>query len=495
MKECPLCQSCFPDHVELCPDHDQPTKSTFRFETVIHERYRLEKRIGQGSMSVVYRAHDSVRHRTKAIKIILPEFLGNDPNLSDRFLDEATAVTALHHPGIVAITDSGMLNGVVPFLVMEFVTGPSLEELLFMSGALAPERALVYISTIGSALAAAHKLGLLHGDLKPHNILIERNQPLGNAIKILDFGLSKIKSGRLQGSLVPKVSGMLRSPLYLAPEEWSDCEPDNRSDIYSLGIILYQMLAGDVPFKGKSIPAIMKQHLMSPPPPITGQSHRIPSELEAVMLHALEKDPDKRPATVEDFVAELRRSIEGGAPPAEREAAETLSQRVGSQRGELRESSAGQEDERTTEDFRESPRANLDQTIVTSTIHASPFDRTLSGHVHPSGKEELAGDRTVVINAPPSALDDTVVLASSPYPAEGSSNISNDQPLTPQNSEQAWEGSGVLNATGEMHNSAGTIDSETEQLSRSVSPVLLVAGVILVVLLIAAGVIYSHIYQ
>ena len=155
---------------------------------------------------------------------------------------------------------------------MDFIQGVSLRETLKNGGAVAPLSALEYLEAIGNGVASAHAKGIIHGDLKPRNILIEPDRPLSHGIKITDFGLSSIKTGKLRGRVVGKGSGVLRSPLYLAPEEWSEEESDNRSDIYSLGVILYQMLSGRVPFDGKSIPAIMKRHLMDQPPPIAGCS-------------------------------------------------------------------------------------------------------------------------------------------------------------------------------------------------------------------------------
>lgn len=307
MKECSACQSCFPDTSNFCTYDGQPVKLTLPIENVIRERYRLEKRIGQGSVSIVFLARDLVQETSHAVRIILPELVGRDAEIGKLFLRDAAATAAVSHPNIVAVTDSGMLKGVVPFILMEFVSGQSLQEKLSNRGALRPSEALTYVSAIGAGLAVAHKLGVVHGDLKPRSILMARDKALVETLKLTDFGLSRLKSGRLYGpTAVPKAAGMLRSPLYLAPEEWSDGESDNRSDIYSLAVILYQMLTGEVPFRGKSIPAIMKQHLMAAPPSIAARFSGISIELEAAVFHALQKDPANRPITVDQFIAELR---------------------------------------------------------------------------------------------------------------------------------------------------------------------------------------------
>jgi formylglycine-generating enzyme required for sulfatase activity len=143
--------------------------------------------------------------------------------------------------------------------------------------------------------------------LKPLNIMFQEGLPVSEGLKVLDFGLAKIKSGELLGSFVQaKTSGLMGSPFYMAPEQWGDEEPDARADIYSLGVILYQMLGGDVPFKGTSIPSIMKKHLTQAPPPLASLGVQVPPQIEAVVRHALEKEAENRPASVEDFIRELR---------------------------------------------------------------------------------------------------------------------------------------------------------------------------------------------
>lgn len=310
MRECPACRQCFPDQVERCPNDNQPTRQTFSIENHLAGRYLLQNRIGQGSVSVVYSAHDQQNNNTVAIKIILPDLMGNDSIVRDSFLNEARAAAALRHPNIVTITECGVANEVIPFIVMEFVSGSSLQDILAGQRALPTREAGEYVSAIAAGLGSAHEAGIVHGDLKPRNILVKPDQPIVEGVKILDFGMSGLKAGRLRGARVAKRGGMLRSANYLAPEEWSDDEePQATSDIYSLGVILYQMLAGDLPFKGSNS-AIMKQHLMNTPPPLVGRAGPISGELEAVVQRALSKEPEQRPATMAEFVAELQAAID-----------------------------------------------------------------------------------------------------------------------------------------------------------------------------------------
>lgn len=322
MKECPACRRCFPDDINHCPQDGDVTTHSLLGEPILDARYQLEKRLGQGGMGVVFQARHIFLKTAHAIKVILPDLVGNDPMLVTRFRQEALAAAAIRHQNIIAVTDFGVVRGTMPFLVMEFVNGKSLQDILAEEGAMQPARALEIISAIGAGVAAAHKQNIVHRDLKPLNIMMQTNVPVAEGLKILDFGLAKIKSGELLGSFVQaKTSGLMGSPFYMAPEQWSDDEPDSRADIYSLGIILYQMLSGDVPFKGSSIPSIMKKHLTLPPASFQSLGIQVPPRIEAVVRHALEKEVEARIPTVADFLAELRAALNSSdaAVPKRRE--------------------------------------------------------------------------------------------------------------------------------------------------------------------------------
>ncbi|HKQ53832.1 MAG TPA: bifunctional serine/threonine-protein kinase/formylglycine-generating enzyme family protein, partial [Pyrinomonadaceae bacterium] len=310
MKECPVCRRCFPDHVNHCPDDGDATTLSIAGEPILDGRYQLERRIGHGGMGVVFQARHIFLKTAHAIKVILPDLVGNDPMLVTRFRQEALAAAAIRHQNIIAVTDFGVVRGTMPFLVMEFVSGRSLHEILAAKGALPPADALEILAAVGAGVGAAHRQGIIHRDLKPLNIMFQEGLPTAEAVKVLDFGLAKIKSGELLGSFVQaKTSGLMGSPFYMAPEQWGDEEPDARADIYSLGVILFQMLAGDVPFKGTSIPSIMKKHLTQEPPAFDSFNVNVPPQIERVVRHALEKESENRPASVEEFVQELRVAI------------------------------------------------------------------------------------------------------------------------------------------------------------------------------------------
>ena len=310
MKECPACHRCFPDQVNHCPSDGDRLKFLISLDNILDERYQLEMKLGQGGMGMVFKARHVFIKTQHAIKIILPDLVGNDPSLTARFRQEAMAAAAIRHPNTVSVTDYGILNDTTPYLVMEFVEGRSLHDLLSQEKRLAWEQAVEIMLAVCAGVGAAHQQGIVHRDLKPLNIMLKADTPPSEGVKVLDFGLAKIKSGELLGSFVAaQTQGMMGSPFYMAPEQWGDEDIDARSDIYSLGVLLYQMLAGDVPFKGNTIPSIMNKHLNTPPVLLSERGVEVPEQLESAVRHALEKDPAKRPQSIEEFAAELRASL------------------------------------------------------------------------------------------------------------------------------------------------------------------------------------------
>jgi serine/threonine-protein kinase len=314
MKECQVCKNCFSDDVATCPNDGMPTVHTLPGEPVLEGKYHIERRLGQGGMGVVYKARHAYLKTQLAIKVILPDLVGNDPQLVTRFRQEALAAAAIRHQNVVNVTDYGVVDGTMPFLVMEYVEGESLHDLLAREGKLPPERALELMTAVCAGVGAAHHQGIVHRDLKPLNIMICSDKPnLSQAVKILDFGLAKIKSGELLGSFIQaQTTGLMGSPYYMAPEQWADEEPDQRADIYSLGVMFYQMITGDVPFKGSSIPAIMKKHITDPPPSLADGGLTVTPALELALAHAFRKKPENRTPTVDAFIEELTTAIHPG---------------------------------------------------------------------------------------------------------------------------------------------------------------------------------------
>jgi len=311
MKECPACHRCFPEQVNHCPQDGDLLKFLIQGDTTLDGRYLLEQKLGQGGMGMVFKARHVFLKTQHAVKIILPDLVGNDPSLTTRFRQEAMAAAAIRHQNTVHVTDYGVVNGTTPFLVMEYIEGRSLHEVLVQQGRLPGRVAVEIMLAVCAGVSAAHRRDIFHRDLKPLNILLKQGEPPSEGVKVLDFGLAKIKSGELLGSFVAaQTQGMMGSPYYMAPEQWGDDDVDARSDIYSLGVILYQMLAGEVPFRGNSVPAIMKKHLSDAPQPLGERGVEVPEPLARAVSRSLEKEPALRYQTVEELSADLRAALE-----------------------------------------------------------------------------------------------------------------------------------------------------------------------------------------
>src|SRR5213080_204658 len=319
MKECPSCRGCFPDDIIHCPQDGDATLPSLLGEPILDARYQLERRLGHVGIGVVFRARHIFLKTSHAIKIILPDLVGNDPMLVTRFRQEALAAAAIRHQNIIAVTDFGVVRGTMPFLVMEFVRGKSLQDVMSEEGAMPPLRAFELIQPICAGIAAAHRQHIVHRDLKPLNVMIQDGVPVSEGAKILDFGLAKIKSGELLGSFIAaQTTGLMGSPFYMAPEQWSDEPPDARADIYSLGVMLFQMLSGEVPFKGSSIPSIMKKHITADVPTFASKGVDVPPQIEAVVRHALEKDPKYRTPSADEFARELGEAMKAASAELKR---------------------------------------------------------------------------------------------------------------------------------------------------------------------------------
>lgn len=276
----------------------------------LDKRYTLEQRLGKGGMGSVYRAKHVHLKSTHAVKIISPEVVQSDPSLLVRFTQEAILVASIQHPNIVSVTDFGIEVADTLYLVMEYIDGISLEEMLRTDGALTPARAFEILKPIAMGVGAAHKQGITHRDLKPLNVMLRRGAPLAQAVKVLDFGLAKIKNTESFSSLIlAKTTNLLGSPHYMPPEQWDNENVDARSDIYSIGVILFRMLTGHLPFDGSSMPNIMYQHMQAPVPAFASLGLPASPPIEAVLQRALEKEQDKRYPTVEELLSAYEQAI------------------------------------------------------------------------------------------------------------------------------------------------------------------------------------------
>jgi len=267
---------------------------------LIDSRYQLVRQIANGGMASIYEAIDTRLDRKVAVKIMHPH-LAQDEAFVNRFIREAKAAAALSHPNIVAVQDQGWNQNGVPavFLVMELIEGHTLRDYLNERGRFEIKDAINYLTPILSALAAAHEVGITHRDMKPENILISKE----GRIKIADFGLAR---GELIGStMTAESSVILGSVSYLSPEQVQRGVADSRSDVYAVGIVAFEMLIGEKPFLGDSPIQIAYMHVNQEIPSLRSKRKEIPESLEALILSATNRDPDKRPRTAGEFLKSL----------------------------------------------------------------------------------------------------------------------------------------------------------------------------------------------
>ncbi|MGZ4425453.1 MAG: protein kinase domain-containing protein [Gaiellaceae bacterium] len=266
----------------------------------IADRYELEEVVGHGGMSTVYKAHDSLLERNVALKVLHQQY-NEDEDFVERFKHEARSVAQLQHPNIVTVIDRGEEDG-RQYIVFEFIDGENLKELVVRKGRLDLRDALEIANEIAHGLAFAHDHGLVHRDVKPQNVLLNGD---GRA-KVTDFGIARsldVDHG------VTQTGTILGTSNYIAPEQASGQPVDAHTDVYSLGIVLYEMLTGELPFPGESFVAIAMRHIQEPSPNVLDVRGDIPLRVAEMIDRALEKDPEQRFPTMDAFAAEIEASL------------------------------------------------------------------------------------------------------------------------------------------------------------------------------------------
>jgi serine/threonine protein kinase len=267
-------------------------------------KYRVERVVGSGAMGVVVAAHHVQLDDEVAIKFMLPEAIGNAQAV-ERFSREARAAVKIKSEHVVRVQDVGILDNGTPYMVMEFLRGKDLAEWLTERGTILIEQAVDFLLQAMEALAEAHALGIVHRDLKPANLFITQRSD-GPFLKVLDFGISKLTGKRNSGSDMTQTSVVMGSPFYMSPEQLrSTRDVDLRSDVWALGVILYELIAGGPPFEGDTMPELVHRTVSEPPLPLRDVRPDAPEELEAVILKCLEKDPAARYQNVADLAAAL----------------------------------------------------------------------------------------------------------------------------------------------------------------------------------------------
>ncbi len=274
------------------------------------ERLEIVEQIGKGGMAVVYKARHLVMNKPVAVKLLLPH-LTSDPTSLKRFQQEAQATATLSHANIVHIHDCGLTNGQA-FIIMDFIEGKSLEQIV-REEPLAPERAIEIFVQISEALNHAHERGIIHRDLKPSNVMLTTDKNGFDVVKVVDFGIAKLLTnddGMTMNNLT-QTGDVFGSPLYMSPEQCSGKKLDNRSDIYSLGCLMYEALVGHAPIVGKNFLDTMQKHLTDLPEPFPPQIAKNPlaKKLQVIIFTCLAKEPSARYATMKEISQDLRSAV------------------------------------------------------------------------------------------------------------------------------------------------------------------------------------------
>jgi serine/threonine-protein kinase len=304
----------------------QPTVADSLLHSTIAGKYRIDAKLGAGGMGTVYRATRLLIGDEVAVKILHADL--TDPKAAERFRREAQASARLKHPNAVTIHDFGVTDDGLQYLVMESVEGESLRQIIKQQGPLTVSAAAEIVNQVCAALDEAHRHHIIHRDIKPDNIIVNVSAA-GLRVKVLDFGIAKLRDDTADN--LTQTGSILGTPHYMSPEQCLGEELDSRSDIYSLGVVLYEMLTGLLPFNSPTTAAVVVQQVTQPPPPLRSLNASISPAVEAAVLLALEKQRNARPQTAEEFARNFSASIEKTTRPV---SASTSGLAVGALSGE-----------------------------------------------------------------------------------------------------------------------------------------------------------------
>ncbi len=313
MKSCPECLATYPDDYAICPKDGAPLDETalWQIGTVVRGKYRIQARLGEGGMATVYRAHHELLDELRALKVIKPE-LARDAEFMSRFKNEAIMARKLNHPNAVRVDDLEIAEDGLPFIAMELVVGDTLKMLVERTGPLPPTLVLDVAAQVCDALDAAHKLGLVHRDIKPENIVLIAQREGLPVAKILDFGISRLREETTEAKGLTQTGMVMGTPEYMSPEQAEGKrgpDIDGRSDLYSLGVVMYRMLTGELPFQAGNTVEMLLHHLKTPPlaPHQLRPALGIPEGVSSVVMKALEKDREKRFASGAEMAAAIKK--------------------------------------------------------------------------------------------------------------------------------------------------------------------------------------------
>jgi serine/threonine-protein kinase len=286
---------------QVPPPDDNPTGKT------VAGKYRVEQMIGEGGMGKVYKATQLMLDKPVVLKVLRPDLLSDDRTVA-RFQREAKAASRLNHPNSISILDFGQAEDGAMYIAMEYVHGKDLHHILSREWPLPEARVAKIMSQVLSALSDAHTAGVIHRDLKPENIMVEQRRGDPDFVKVLDFGIAKIQDDTTEeGPALTKAGFVCGTPEYMSPEQARGAKIDHRSDLYAVGVILYQLAAGVLPFESESAIGFATKHLVEQPIPPSKKrpDARISPAMERLIMRAMSKAPEERPQTAEAFRAEL----------------------------------------------------------------------------------------------------------------------------------------------------------------------------------------------